>query len=378
MTKSPITDTEQKFTLFPKLPTELRLKIWKYALPGPRVVPLCTSRSLRRRQKPCCVTNALITIRRACHEALDVVNKNYDKYVPVWKSQSDSIEDGEGHQAFIYINYDIDRVYIHKWGAFERVQEGCLRRIKHLAWRGEETGAHRFEWAVLRASFPSLESFTLVATQDFDYRPHKEEWKLLHIPSEFGTSLAPPRSNHGRFFMGARMKALKHYGQLAVKCAEVKRVRMDYQKYIEQHAEWENMLFHVAILAKRKIGSCNWRLSYFVETDITIDENGDFSVNCHWHDEPIDIGQGGILGLCQQPRGQVMKHQLCSLSICREQRWLNNKDAFWLDESYTEVVEDTDKVSEPSTEESEVVSDEGEDSFLEDDEASESSDSDQA
>jgi hypothetical protein len=203
MTKSSITDTEQKFTLFPKLPTELRLKIWKHALPGPRVVPLCTSRSLRRRQRPCCVTNALITIRRACHEALDVVNKNYDKYVPVWKTQSDSIEDGEGHQSFIYINYDIDTVYIHKWGAFERVQEGCLRRIKHLAWRGEETGAHQFEWAVLRASFPSLESFTLVATQDFDYRPHKEEWKLLHIPSGFGTSLAPPRSNHGRFSMGA-------------------------------------------------------------------------------------------------------------------------------------------------------------------------------
>jgi hypothetical protein len=89
MTKSPISDTEQKFTLFPKLPTELRHKIWKHALPGPRVVPLCINRSLRRRQRPCCVTNALITIRRACHEALDIVHKNYDKYVPVWKSQSE-------------------------------------------------------------------------------------------------------------------------------------------------------------------------------------------------------------------------------------------------------------------------------------------------
>src|SRR6202044_1934516 len=113
----------------------------------------------------------------------------------------------------------------------------------------------------------------------------------------------------------------------------------------------------------RKIGSRNWSLSYFVEHNIARDENGNFSVNCHSHDEPVDIGQGGVLGLCQQPRGQVMEHQLCSLSICREQRWLNKNDAFWLDESYTEVIEDTDKVSEPSTEESEVVSDEGEDSF---------------
>lgn len=32
--------TEPTFTLFPTLPPELRLKIWKYALPGPRVVRL--------------------------------------------------------------------------------------------------------------------------------------------------------------------------------------------------------------------------------------------------------------------------------------------------------------------------------------------------
>ena len=357
MTKSPISDTEQRFTLFPKLPTELRRKIWKHALPGPRVVPLCLIRSLRRGQRPCRVTNVLITINRACHEALDVVNKNYDRYVPVLESQSNSIEDRQGQKAFVFINYDIDTVYINEWGTFERLQEGCLSKVKHLAWRGEETGAHRFELALLKASFPSLESFTLVATDGFDFRSHKEEWKLVHIPSGFGTSLAPPRSNQGRFSMGARMKALKQYGQLAIKCAEVKRGRMDYQKCIEQHPEWEKMLFHVALLAKREIGSRNWSLSYFVEHNIARNENGSFSVNCHSHDEPVEIGQGGVLGSCQQPRGQVMKHQLCSLSICREQRWLNKNDAFWLDENYTEVVEDTEKkTSEPSTEDSEVGS----------------------
>lgn len=119
--------------------------------------------------------HALITIRRACHEALDVVNKNYDKYVPVWKSQSNFIEDSEGQQAFIYINYDIDTVCIHAWGTFERVQEGCLSKVKHLAWRAEKMGAHRFEWVVLRASCPSLESLALVATQGFDFRYHRKE-----------------------------------------------------------------------------------------------------------------------------------------------------------------------------------------------------------
>ena len=121
-----------EFTLFPKFPTELRLRRWKHGLPGPRVVPRCIGRSLRLGPKPCRVTNALITIRRACHEALDVVNKNYHKYVPAWKSKSNLIEDGEGQQAFIYINYDIDTVYIHEWATFERMQVGCLSKLKHL------------------------------------------------------------------------------------------------------------------------------------------------------------------------------------------------------------------------------------------------------
>jgi hypothetical protein len=289
-----MSDTEQEFTLFPKLPTELRLKIWKLSLPGPRVVPLCIGRSRRRGLRPCRVTNALLTIRLACHEALDVVNKSYDKYTPVWKSQLNFIEEGRGQKAFIYINYDIDTVYIHEWGRFERAQEGCLSKVKHLEWREEEKGAHQFQWVVLRASCPSLENLTLIATPDFDFRFPREEWKLLHIPSGFGTSFATPQLNYVRFSTAARMKALKHYGQLAVKCAEVKRVRTGFQKYIEQHAEWEKILFHVAVLAKRKIGSRNWSLSYFVETNMGIDENGDFSVDCHWHDELIDIGQAGF------------------------------------------------------------------------------------
>ncbi len=111
-------------------------------------------------------------------------------------------------------------------------------------------------------------------------------------------------------------------------------------------------------------------------TDIEVD--GDCFSYFHWHDEPIDIGHGGILGSCQHPREQVMKHQLYPMPLCREQRWLNRNDAFWLDENYSEVIEETDNTSEPSTEDSEIISDEGGDTFLEDDEASETSDSAQA
>jgi hypothetical protein len=56
-----------------------------------------------------------------------------------------------------------------------------LSKLKHLAWSAEKIGAHWFEWVVLKASCPSLESLTLVATQGFDFLYYRKEWKLLHI-----------------------------------------------------------------------------------------------------------------------------------------------------------------------------------------------------
>jgi hypothetical protein len=105
MSTSAIPDIKQEFTLLPKLPPELRVKTWKHALPGPRVISLCIDDSGTR---PYRSANAFITIRLACHEALEVVKKNYVKYVPVLKSQSDFIQDDQGRQAFTYINYNLD------------------------------------------------------------------------------------------------------------------------------------------------------------------------------------------------------------------------------------------------------------------------------
>ncbi|KAE9380074.1 hypothetical protein N431DRAFT_309705, partial [Stipitochalara longipes BDJ] len=38
----PDADSANKFTVFPKLPAELQLKMWKYAIPGPRIIKLKT------------------------------------------------------------------------------------------------------------------------------------------------------------------------------------------------------------------------------------------------------------------------------------------------------------------------------------------------
>jgi hypothetical protein len=94
------------FTLFPKLPSELRLKIWRLAAPGPRTVPVeyrmkydtfegkrVSTFSGWRSSDPVPV------ILHICHEARDEALKSYQ---PAFGSYF--------QQPKIYINFDIDTV----------------------------------------------------------------------------------------------------------------------------------------------------------------------------------------------------------------------------------------------------------------------------
>jgi hypothetical protein len=150
---------------------------------------------------------------------LSVVNSNYEKYAPVFGPQPDPIQNDQRRQAFIYINYDIDTIYVHGWGLFERMQESCLSKAKHLAWRACELLLHQFDWDVLRAACPSMESITLIGTQNRDFRYHDKEWMLFDIPAGFETSMVLPQWDRGWDYDQLE-DALDDYGRLALKCAE--------------------------------------------------------------------------------------------------------------------------------------------------------------
>jgi 2EXR family len=308
-----------EFTLFPKLPAELRVKIWKNALPGPRVIPLCISYDVfDSTVHQCRSTSGLIIIRLACHEALDVVQKSYDKYVPVLMSQSDFIQDDDGQQAFIYINYDIDTIYLHKWEQFEQMQKQCLGKAKHLAWRGCELMAHSFTWIVLRAACPLMQIFTMVALQNQDFRYHFQEWRLVNMPIDFETSMVLPQWVGGGWDDQQLADALDDYGVLALACAEAQHVRTEFDEYAKQHACWENVSFQVAVLGTRDIGARSWSLPYFIP-DPCLEDDIDHHLaysSTHWHDEPVNIGQGGLVSC--EPHENARKRQLCR--ICRKQR----------------------------------------------------------
>jgi hypothetical protein len=68
---------ELKFMLFPKLPTELRLKIWKHALPGPRVVEIEWSPNTREWFCPFESQSKRSSLSRTNRESREVFHKNY-------------------------------------------------------------------------------------------------------------------------------------------------------------------------------------------------------------------------------------------------------------------------------------------------------------
>ena len=83
---------EGAFVFFPRLPKELRVKIWEYAL-RPRVIPLHRSNArfntFNRRSVFLSLTTThqcLQAIPRACAESLSVFRKNYRDW-PIWNFQ---------------------------------------------------------------------------------------------------------------------------------------------------------------------------------------------------------------------------------------------------------------------------------------------------
>ncbi|KAH9219299.1 hypothetical protein DL95DRAFT_485448 [Leptodontidium sp. 2 PMI_412] len=71
---------EEGFPMFPKLPKELRIEIWKKALPGPRTINTTRRPEFISRFNATSGSshNCLLTLRSVCRESIDVVSKRYE------------------------------------------------------------------------------------------------------------------------------------------------------------------------------------------------------------------------------------------------------------------------------------------------------------
>lgn len=68
---------ESEFTLFPRLPIELRFKIWKYALPGPRIVKIEFNIETDQWFCPFESQSESSSLSRTNKESREVYHKNY-------------------------------------------------------------------------------------------------------------------------------------------------------------------------------------------------------------------------------------------------------------------------------------------------------------
>lgn len=95
------------FTLFPKLPTELRLQIWKYALPGPRVIrvkknwKMFLPGRIRAAAKPPAILQTNSESRQLAMRFYELSFNSAIKGRP------------------IDINYRVDALYMESWDTFK-------------------------------------------------------------------------------------------------------------------------------------------------------------------------------------------------------------------------------------------------------------------
>lgn len=112
-----ITEPAQRFTCFPKLPAELRLRIWKYALPGPRLVRIYLKLEPRQprqegeKKKP--QVSRLTTSQpppvglRVCRESRIEALKEYELAFPTKTSPAQT-----------YINFTTDTIIMDRLASY--------------------------------------------------------------------------------------------------------------------------------------------------------------------------------------------------------------------------------------------------------------------
>jgi hypothetical protein len=330
-----ISDAEPVFTVFPKLPPEMRLKIWKHALPGPRVVPYVPGRRRQCVGKRCSAANSTIKITYVCRESYQVVQSAYEK-LPVIFDPS-TVQCSE-KQPYVYVDYSIDAIYVElNWFALEEQKAICphLSKVKHVAtnecnMRNPKVDSPEF-WDILRVSFPIIERVTFIIMQwrlhDHEYT---EEWAVVPFPSEprYNFALTDFDNSPGRALLSDEV------GQLKLLVAESQALREEIDSYINDHPEWGQVSFEVGLRARKTSTSNYWKIHYVFISDHNAGEldsldaqNEEFEYTIHWHGEPVKLGKGTLTS-CDPISEEVPDDDLCS--ICGEQRWATGQDAYWL------------------------------------------------
>jgi len=188
-----------EFTLFPKLPAELRDQIWKFALPGPRTITVIRRPLKNWAYRYTTITDRLRRTRlglptgkndqfvkantrgvlptpliHACHESRQIVLRRYELAFAEFL-----------HEDPIYFSFDYDCLYFEDTMAFQAAFDGVLfdwppspsdhatcwrKQLRHLAIGGKTFASWKTDFM---GDLWTLKSFII-----------EENWRWDHLDSE--------------------------------------------------------------------------------------------------------------------------------------------------------------------------------------------------
>lgn len=152
------------FSLFPLLPTELRLQIWRFTV-EPRTVDISVSESYLRFGYPLPVTNTPVPgPLQTCRESRSELQKHYQRGFKELRNRDDV------ELRYVWVNFEIDIIYIGSGNHFH-VYKAVASQIQRLKFDGDLS-----DESFCRGGMIDLLLFTSVKEVFVVYMDNRDMW----------------------------------------------------------------------------------------------------------------------------------------------------------------------------------------------------------
>lgn len=280
--------TEDSFSLFPKLPEEVRIMIWRAGLPGPRVITHTSEH------------NRSLALLAACTESRRVVRAKYQRFL------SPGAKYPRVGSSVVYVDPEIDTIVRDLTWALIGIPNaslfdlegsafslGCFRqftglaRVKHLALAFDvfhDNGGALF--SQLQACCPDLETLTLFPSSQLEgywqlqgrsQHVHRvcncQKLRFADFDSNF-MDYQEFRWNRlrARFL---KSKALRGLATLRSLSAPAQQYGIVFPEYVEQYGRDWKPLIKIGLLMQWNPRCQGWQTRYLEGDDYSMGFQGD-------------------------------------------------------------------------------------------------------
>ena len=269
------TNTETGFTQFRKLPTEVRLMVWRASLPGPRVL---THDSKYNRR---------LSLQAVCNESRQVVRARYMRFLspgPKFPRIGSSV---------IYVDPDIDTIVRDLTCASSGLADaslfdlegpafnlGCFRlftglaRVKHLALAFDvfhDNGGALF--SQLQACCPELETLTLFPSSQLQRLCSCRELRFVDFDSNFTNYQEFRWDRYGN--RATKYKAMRGLITLNSLSVPAQQYGIVFPEYVEQYGRDWKPIIKIGLLMQWNAKCRGWQTRYLENDTYSMGFTGD-------------------------------------------------------------------------------------------------------